>query len=462
MSDNSAKKTALNSEKTHRDDICENLNPSFSAPIVPFFTLNGTILHKNKQPDPKNDPVRKRFVKQRTPYKKPTVIRTKGDWRVRYWYEYPDNKGKFKSFDVRDGINYFHDDDLPAKEKYAEKVRADIEYALVKDRFNPFEKAQRNKTAITETLTKIKNRKKTWSVQKAIPEFYDFIKTQGYTVTTQHSYKKHILVFEAWMIKNEFADTEIAQFTEINLNQFLNQTFKDKNWSTRTYNNYLKFMVTFFGHCKRLEKNDTGNRQLKYELDPDGLQLKRSVAQKNKAYTPMQIAAIKEETSKPGYENLRDYIEWIFYSLMRPDEIRNLQVEKIDIPSRQMRIIGKTGDRIVPISDQLYRLIQRRGVLNAKPKDYVFGWFGGVNNRLVGPRHFREKFQDVKEKLGLDGNYTLYGLKHSAIISMINSGIADEQIRLLSGHRTIEAFTVYKRDLILELGDKMKGSLIEF
>ena len=92
-------------------------------------------------------------------------------------------------------------------------------------------------------------------------------------------------------------------------------------------------------------------RKLEYDLDLSDINTKISNPQRNRAYTPLLAEVIKLELDKDGNENLREYVKWIFLSLMRPNEIRHLKIGDIDQAARQIRIMSKTGDRIVPISN---------------------------------------------------------------------------------------------------------------
>lgn len=49
-------------------------------------------------------------MRENLPYKLPTICRCKsGEWYIQYFYEYPDQPGKYKAFKVKDGINRIHD-----------------------------------------------------------------------------------------------------------------------------------------------------------------------------------------------------------------------------------------------------------------------------------------------------------------------------------------------------------------
>ncbi|MDB5155905.1 MAG: Site-specific recombinase XerD, partial [Mucilaginibacter sp.] len=193
-----------------------------------------------------------------------------------------------------------------------------------------------------------------------------------------------------------------------------------------------------------------------------GLKSKKTTPQRNKAFTPVLYEKIKKELSRTGYENLRDYCEWITLSSMRPAEIRELKIVDIDEINRQIRIKGKTGDRLVPISDQLLNLIHRRNLAGKDVNSYVFGYMGNVDLRRMSVAYFLEQFAVIKRLLNLDWRYGPYSFKPTGIIMMIKAGIPDKDIMDLTGHKTESAFAAYKRDLVLENSSIMKGKTIDF
>ncbi|MBS1520275.1 MAG: tyrosine-type recombinase/integrase [Bacteroidetes bacterium] len=392
------------------------------------------------------------------PYKLPTICRCKsGEWYIQYFYEYPDQPGKFKAFKVKDGINRIHD--LQQKETAAKQLRDDIIYWLEVLNYNPFEQKKDIISQISNELER-QSTPVNWSLTNAISEFRKFIKKQNYAVRTAQTYDNYLYNLERYL--NEFSEknVEACQFTEFDLMIFLDIESDELMWSARTYNNYLEFYRTFFNRCEKLEKQT--NRKISYDFDLQGIDLKITTPQKNKAYSPVIVNSIKAELSRQGNENLRDYIEWIYLSLMRPAEIRALKVKNIDEVNRQIRIVGKTGDRLIPISEQLLRLIKKRDLMNYPFNNYVFGMAGDVSAISMNKDYFPRKYIEIKNSLGLEKNYTLYAWKHTAVINMIYAGFTDEEIMVLSGHKTKDAFNAYKRDLVIEKGHAMKGELIDF
>jgi integrase len=392
------------------------------------------------------------------PYKLPTICRCKsGEWYIQYHYEYPDKPGKFKPFKVKDGVNRIHD--LKEKEAYARDLVKDITYWLEKLDYNPFNE---KKDIVKQAYTEIKKKETppNWTLTEAISKFRAHVIRQKLSDRTIKTYNNYLYNLEGYLKEFPEHDIEAYKFTEYDLVAFLDIESDELEWSARTYNNYIEFYRTFFNRCKKLEK--AIHRQIKYEFDMDGIELKNTTPQKNKAYTPVLRRVIKDELKKPAYKNLRDYIEWIYLSLMRPSEIRNLKVLDIDEEKRQIRILGKTGDRLIPISDQLLKLIEKRQLMSSNINHYIFGMAGGVSNMRMSKDYLPGKFTEIKLKLALDKNYTLYAWKHTGVIDMIYAGFEDKEIMVLTGHKTKEAFNAYTRDLVIDNSHVMKGATIDF
>lgn len=392
------------------------------------------------------------------PYKLPTICRCKsGEWYLQYFYEYPDRPGKFKPFKVKDGINRIHDPKL--KEAAAQELKADITYWLEVLDYNPFnEKKDIVKQAVAEI--KAKDAPANWSLIEAIAQFRSFVKKQNYSPRTVNTYNNYLHNLEDYLKEFPEMNLEASKFNEHDIVVFLDIESDELEWEARTYNNYLQFYRTFFNRCQKLEKGV--RRNIKYEFNIDGIELKNTTPQKNKAYTSNLKKAIKAQLIKPGNENLKDYVEWIYLSLMRPAEIRNLKVQDIDEEKRQIRILGKTGDRLVPISDQLHKLISKRKKASTSFNHYLFGMGGKVSTIKMSKNHFPEKYTLIKNELNLDKNYTLYAWKHTGVINMIYAGFEDKDIMVLTGHKTKEAFNAYTRDLVIDKSHVMKGQTIDF
>lgn len=231
-------------------------------------------------------------------YKEPTIIRAKSGWRVRFYYEIPGKPGKYKMFDVKDGINYVKD--LKERERQAEILRDDIEKELIRG-WSPFEtreRAIRTLESKLETLNAIEEAKKIkpWTLREAFEKFDAHIKWKGLSENSIRSYTTFIRTIKSWMEDEGILDTLACEFTEDVMYEFINEYNGERGWSTRTYNNYALFFVTFFNAVRKLEKKQ--NRATKYEFDTEGIELKADRAEKNRYYTDLVLSKVKKELEK--------------------------------------------------------------------------------------------------------------------------------------------------------------------
>ncbi|GEM67548.1 hypothetical protein SMI01S_11540 [Sphingobacterium mizutaii NBRC 14946 = DSM 11724] len=393
-------------------------------------------------------------------YKNARIIRaSSGDWRVVYEFEYPEYPGKFKKFYVRDGVNYIHD--VHEKEIAVNQLKEDIDYALANG-FNPFmpkiyiEDQLNTAEKEIDVETKLKS-KKPWSTEIAMNKFLDYCTKSGLEPNTIRTYVSFINNLRKWVQNLPDPLIPFSELTDVDIQSFLDYNFFEEEWTPRTYNNHSKFMSQLFSRVAKLEKKYNPN--IKYTIDLSDLILKKDKAEKNKYYTPQVAAKVKKEISKNP--EMYRYSKWIFYSCMRPKEIRLLKIQDIDMVSRQIKVNGKTGYRFVPICDELMNLISEMNLI-AQPLDYyVFGKGKKPNNDPVYHDYFARRYQTIKDNLKLDYNYTLYSWKHTRVVSLITAGFDDNQVMTLTGHRDRSGFEAYKRDLIID-NTVMKGKTIDF
>jgi len=125
-------------------------------------------------------------------YKDPKIVRAKKGWFVGLYYEYPDQAGKYKRFEISAGINYIHD--LQEREKEAQILLKEVKLALQAG-FDPF-------------MTHLEN---------------EFIESIAQKVEA-------IKKVEAAEAEAE-AGNHASEVTEEKIFEFLNQEFDEEEWS---------------------------------------------------------------------------------------------------------------------------------------------------------------------------------------------------------------------------------------
>lgn len=400
-------------------------------------------------------------------YKDPKIVRAKRGWFIGLYYEYPDQAGKYKRFEISAGINYIHD--LQEREREAQILLKEVKRVLQAG-FDPFMTNLENEfvDSISQKVAAIKQVEeakteaaKGWTITEGIKNFQDYCTNKNLSPNTIRTYDTFINNLLAWLEETEQTELIASEFTEDKIFEFVNQEFDEEEWSPRTYNNHLKFFSTLFSRMEKLEKKQ--NKGIKYQIDLEDLELKKDRAEKNRYYSAVVALKVKKELSKN--ESLYNYVKWIFYSCMRPREIRLLQINHIDIQARQIKAIAptaKTGDRFIPICDELMTLIKSMRLMEFPLNYYVFsGKTGKPGDERLSRDLFTTKYKSIKDKLGLDNKYTLYGWKHTRVVNLLMAGFTDAEVMSLTGHSDYQSFMAYKRELMVD-ASAMKGKTIEF
>ncbi|MCL4637664.1 MAG: site-specific integrase [Olivibacter sp.] len=394
-------------------------------------------------------------------YKEPKIIRASKGWFIRLYYLSPDGT-EYKPFEISGGINYIKD--LNEREK---EIKAMLLYLKkqLENGFNPFfpEIEQEYKIAIqkkTDEILQAEVISNGWEFQHGTQRFIDDCISRNLAKKTVATYESFINNIRTWLIANGKEKNRVSDITYTDMLDFLDASYEDEDegWTPRTYNNHARFLVTLFGRIKKLEKRENPN--VEYKIDLSDIELKKDRAEKNRYYSPMVAEMVKVELERE--EDLYNYVKWIFYSCMRPREIQLLQVKHIDLNARQIKAIGptaKTGDRYVPICEELSELIREMNLTKLPLNHYVFGKNGKPSELLAYKDFFRNKYKPIKEKLGLDDKYTLYGWKHTRVVNLLMAGFTDQEVMSLTGHSDYQSFMAYKRELLID-SSSMKGKTI--
>jgi integrase len=233
-----------------------------------------------------------------------------------------------------------------------------------------------------------------------------------------------------------------------------------KKLNGTTYNNYLGFWVTMLNWFAKKPRNWIDRNQ--FDIGEDGeLEEKVTRPMKNQYFGDTILNKLKE-AMKP-YPALLFYSKFIFYSCMRPDEIRQLKVENIDITGRYIKIVGKTKSRTIPICDELAEMLNSLEVHKLPAQWFVIGKEGLPCHAMHSENYFSKRFrEDIKTPLGLSKEFTLYGMKHTRVVSLLNAGYSDAEVMNLTGHKDTASYDAYKRDLVNHINTRLKGKTVNF
>jgi integrase len=319
---------------------------------------------------------------------------------------------------------------------------------------------------------------------KVIPEFnfrnYSIIDAINYAM----SYKKDVEgVKEATLGEYISTRTTVSEFlTHAGLPQSYKLRELSKNFLIQ-YFDYLKQVRNLANktyNCRRTMLHAT--IEVLIRRDPKLFQgvnpfkdiaFLKTESRMHAAYSDAQMKKFAEAFTAKKENHVLLFVQFMFYSLARPNEIINLKVGNIKLQERRILFLVESAktriEQYVGINDRFAEIILQSRILEFPEHYYVFSnehhkYYPGPN--AVGKNYFYKRVKRYILSLGLkklNPNYTMYSFKHSGAISLY---MATRDIKLLQQqcrHQVIEQTNTYLRDLGLlnDFGslNKWKGSL---
>lgn len=190
--------------------------------------------------------------------------------------------------------------------------------------------------------------------------------------------------------------------------------------------------------------------------------IKKSIttqSSKNKAFSQEQRKLILSKADP----QLTLTIKFIYYCFMRPNEVRLMKVEHIDLKTKKIFIppnVAKNRKaQYVSIPKPLYDVLLELELSDCNGEHH-----------LIGKTHFKDKNQSIEpsetpfstnimskrhrnilKKIDLfDKDYTLYSWKHTGVVTAYKSGVDIKTIQYQCRHHSIQITDTYLKSLGLE------------
>lgn len=249
----------------------------------------------------------------------------------------------------------------------------------------------------------------------------------------------------------------VGAFTNKIAMEFLEHIYSTRKISARSYNNYLKTSKVIFGFFKD---------HFYCPINPfEEIKIKRSEEKKRGILSDATRSLLYEYLS----ENNKMFLlvcYLVYYSLIRPKEIRCLKVQDIRLAEKCIVIRSEVAknhkERYAALTTEVIHLILDLGILNHPATHYVVG-----NNFESGteklPDNAMSKFWDkLRRKLRLPADAQLYSLRDTAIFENLKAGIDPLTIQQHADHHSLRMTDIYAKHKDTELIDKMFHQPISF
>jgi integrase len=163
-------------------------------------------------------------------------------------------------------------------------------------------------------------------------------------------------------------------------------------------------------------------------------------------------------------QDFADYLEWFWWTAMRPSEIAALRWESLDETTQTLRLeaadakIGRA--RLVPIAGPLVPIIERRKACRVVGLPLIFH-AAGSSCRQPRRAGVIERWYDQWAKAllsaGLQPSLLIYDLRRSAIRNLRLAGVPERTAMAISGHVTRSTFDRYSIQTPEDIADALRS-----
>jgi len=289
-------------------------------------------------------------------------------------------------------------------------------------------------------------------LNKPITRLYKILEALNYAVLLVKATKRHetyltynsdVNAFKSFLEINKLDQIGIKHFKKDQVYLFIDYLLINRNVSNVTVNNKLACLKSLFSKLQErgiIEVNPFRNVK----------GLKKIITNKNSAYCKEQVQYLKETLLiKEPY--LWFFIQFIYYTYIRPAELRRLKVGSIDFKNNKINIsaeISKNKNQnILAIPKALMNELKRLKINTFDPEYYIFSAIKEPNRKKLSKNYMSSKHKEILTEKGFNANYTLYSWKHTGVVNAYKSGIDIKSIQLQCRHASIEQTDHYLKSL---------------
>ncbi len=147
---------------------------------------------------------------------------------------------------------------------------------------------------------------------------------------------------------------------------------------------------------------------------------------------------------------------------MRSSEITYLRRNQVDLQRRIVRLLDtkNTSQRTVPLTLDAVALFNEALHHPARPIDTDLIFFGEPGrDGIRRPYEFNKVWATVKAEVGIT-DFRFHDLRHEAVSRLVESGLSDQEVAAISGHKSMQMLKRYTHlraeDLVTRLDDLAK------
>jgi site-specific recombinase, phage integrase family len=354
-------------------------------------------------------------------YKPAELQKGKNDeWRVVFYAKVP-AKNEFKRFRKRvPPISSTRE-----REKYAKKMIATINQKLDSG-WSPFYEDTNVKYKSLDYCADL-------FIKMQEKEIADGVKRPD----TVRSYKSFLAGFKKYITDKKLPIKFLIELDTYTIQNFLDYIYIEKNNTPRTYNNYLRFLNTFFIWCKTKNFINTN--------PAESIRAKAKTQKKREVLTP----TAKEKVKLLRETNFHYYVLCMltYYCFIRRTEITKLKVSDVHLRQGYILIDGENSKNrkteSVTIPDAFLPDLALH-LSKANNSDYLFSQNNyKAGSKPIPPKKISDEWAKFRNANKLDSKFQFYSLKDTGITDLLNTGIPAIKVRDQARHHDLKITESY-------------------
>ncbi|RZJ89142.1 MAG: site-specific integrase, partial [Chryseobacterium sp.] len=339
------------------------------------------------------------------------------DWYIEYYFTDTSLGIINKRIKLRSNLNKFTKPN--EKERKAQELLQSISQ-LLDEGWHPFNE---------DANTLLRNEIVSLSVSEAIIIYMEHLKENSLRKKSVQTYDSKLKYFS-----NYFTSLKVNQINDLKMNVFLKEMQSKHSWSNKTFNaahQVLNALYTYLVRFKYVEINPV-------KLVPRLKSISAS-SDAHRVFTDEDFKTILEYTArKDAFTDV--FIKTIYYTCIRPKELRQIKLSMIDFKNNIITVPGSISKNKQTATVKItpnFRSILEPYELDQLPKDfYLFASNSTVGGlKPVGENTPYNRFMACLKRVNLTNKgYSLYGVKHKSNINKYLDGWSVAEIMKANRH----------------------------
>lgn len=304
----------------------------------------------------------------------------------------------------------------------------------------------RIKTSITATTEPTPEQ---YNIIDAIEKIHVLRANGIVSVTTANRHKSFKNVFFAYLTKEKLQNNILSDIEKKHIQGFIDNLVMN----SVSKNTYLSYIKAIFNEMIRRDWIST---------DPTKTFKKFSEEETASiAFSPEHQKSLKNLLIAENTE-LYIFCMCIFYTFVRPIELRRLRVSQVNLKDKKIQIIGKGAKnkktQYVMIPKPLADIFTEYKFLERPANDFLFS---SDNDITYSRNKFSTAFSALRDKHEFPENYTVYCWKHTGVVEYYKTGCGIKFIQMQCRHSSLDETDKYLKSLGLFENDDILNNAPE-